>query len=326
MSRQIRIIYPGAVYHTGARGYERSYIFDSDLDKKYLLDIFGSACKKYNVVIHAYVIMSNHYHILMETIEPKLTKIMHFINMSYGKYYNTRHQRKGYVFEDRYSAFVIQKGEPMKWQVQYIHMNPLRAKMEKTLGLYKWTSHNKYVGKDEKSPADCDYVLSLFGQDTKEAIPAYEAYMGQAKILNKVKAEIGMYGSGIIGDESFIKHIRLSIDNKKLPEEISNRREIRKTYSAHEIISAVSRYYGISDTVLCSKRGRWNVYKKVLIYLLVNDGGLGGADIGRLIGMHQSSISKAVKRIEDKMTKNKLLCEEIKKIRVIYNILNKVLI
>jgi DNA-binding MarR family transcriptional regulator len=78
--------------------------------------------------------------------------------------------------------------------------------------------------------------------------------------------------------------------------------------------------------VLCSKRGRWNVYKKVLIYLLVNDGGLGGADIGRLIGMHQSSISKAVKRIEDKMTKNKLLCEEIKKIRVIYSILNIVLI
>lgn len=134
MSRSLRIAFLGAVYHIWARGYEKSYIFEDDREKQHLLDILAAAGKIFDVIIHAYAIMGNHYHIIAETTRPVLSRIMHYINMRYAKYYNIRHNRKGYVFEHRYKAFIIQKGEAVKRQVQYVHMNPLRAKLESKLG------------------------------------------------------------------------------------------------------------------------------------------------------------------------------------------------
>ncbi len=318
MSRQLRIVFPGAVYHVSARGYEKSFIFKDYKDKQRLMDIIFDVHRKYSFIIYAYAIMDNHYHLIMETIEPNLSFIMYHINKRYGTYYNIRHERKGYVFEKRFSAFIIQKGEAMKAQVQYVHMNPMRANMEKVLGEYKWTSHNYYLGNEKQSIADSEFVLSMFGEDTKTAIPEYEAYMAKSRRFGKSRTEIGVYGTGIIGEESFVKQIKLIANNKKLPEAINKRKEMKKIYGYGEIIRAVSGYYGISEVVLCSKKGCWNIYKKAAIYLLLNDGGLTGADIGRLFEMHQSSISKASNRLKDKMEKDKEIASEIEKIRVKY--------
>jgi REP element-mobilizing transposase RayT len=326
LSRQLRIVFPDAVYHIGARGYEKSFIFKDDKEKQHLLDILTRASAKYDFTIHAYAIMGNHYHILAETSGPNLSRVMHYVNMRYGKYYNIRHNRKGYVFERRYKAFIIQKGEAVKRQVQYIHMNPIRAGIESVLGTYKWTSHNCYIGQDKESPSKSDYVLSLFGEDTKTAIPAYEEYMSKSKIFNKVRVEKGMYGVGIIGDRSFMKQVKLMLGNKKLPEEINTRNELKKIYGHEEIIKAVCSYYGISENMLFAKKGPWNVHKKVLIYLLSEDAGLSGADIGRMLEMHQSSVSKAILRMERQMRAIRGKAAEIDKIRIIYAVLNKVLI
>ncbi|HRQ45274.1 MAG TPA: transposase, partial [Candidatus Goldiibacteriota bacterium] len=322
----LRIIFPGAVYHIGARGYERSFIFKDDKEKQHFLDILTRASKKYDFIIHAYAIMGNHYHILAETSSPNLSQVMHYINMRYGKYYNIRHKRKGYVFERRYSAFIIQKGEAVKRQVQYIHMNPIRAKIESVLGTYKWTSHNRYVGIDKESPSKCDYVLSLFGGDTKTAIAGYEEYMCKSKVLNKVRVETGMYGVGIIGDKSFVKNVKLLFANKKLPEEINIRSKIKKIFDYEEIIRAVCEFYQITEVLLTAKKGAWNVYKKVLIYLLSADGGLSGAEIGRMLEMHQSSVSKAISRMEKQIKAIKGKAEEMNKIRIKYTVLKETLI
>jgi REP element-mobilizing transposase RayT len=326
VSRQLRIVFPDAIYHIGARGYEKSFIVKDDKEKQHLLDILTHASAKYGFVIHAYAIMGNHYHILAETSGPSLSRVMHYVNMRYGKYYNIRHNRKGYVFERRYKAFIIQKGEAVKRQVQYIHMNPIRAKIESVLGTYKWTSHNSYIGLDKESPAKCDYVLSLFGKDTKTAMPAYEDYMSKSRIFNKVRVEKGIYGVGIIGDKSFVKQVKLMPGNKKLPEEINTRSEIIKIYGHEEIIRAVCRHYGISEGMLFAKKGPWNVHKKVLIYLLSADAGLSGAEIGRMLEMHQSSISKAIMRMERQISTIRGKAAEIEKIRIIYAAINKVLI
>lgn len=326
MSRQLRISYPDALYHIGARGYEKSFIFGDEKEKQHLLDILKQASTKYGFIIHAYAIMGNHYHILAEPTEQNLSRVMHYVNMRYGKYYNTRHSRTGYVFERRYKAFIIQKGESVKRQVQYIHMNPIRAGIEKVLGEYKWTSHNLYMGLDKGSPAKCEYVLSLFGGDTNTAIPAYEEYMAKSRIFNKVRVEKGMYGVGIIGDRGFVKQIKLMIANRKLPEEINTRNELKQIYSYKEIIKAVSSYYRISEEMLGAKKGQWNVQKKALIYLLSLDCGLSGAEIGRLLEMHQSSVSKAITRMERQIRIIKGKSMEIDKIRAKYVVLNKVLI
>lgn len=326
MSRSLRIAFPGAVYHIGARGYEKSYIFRDDREKQHLLDILAAAGKIFDFVVHAYTIMGNHYHILAATTRPELSRIMHYINMRYAKYYNTRHNRKGYVFERRYKAFIIQKGEAVKRQVQYIHMNPLRAKLELKLGEYRWTSHNKYIGLDKTGPAECDYVLSLFGTDTKTAIPAYEEYMSKSRVLNKFRVEKGIYGVGIIGDRNFVQQVKLWAANRELPEEINRRSEFRKVFEADDIIKAAVSYYGVSAEVLCSKKGAWNSYKKVMIYLLSKDGGLYGAQIARLVGIHTSAVSKSISRLEKQMQIDNKITREINKIRDIYMVFDKALI
>jgi len=326
MSRQLRIVFPGAVYHITSRGYEKSFIFKDDKEKQHFLDILSRASARFDLIIHAYAVMGNHYHILAETKSPNLSQAMHYINMRYGKYYNIRHKRKGYVFERRYSAFVIQKGEAIKRQVQYIHMNPIRAKIESVLGEYKWTSHKRYVGLDKESPAKCDYVLSLFGGDTKNAMEAYEEYMCRSKVLNRVRVETGIYGVGIIGDKSFVKNIKLLFGNKKLSEDINTRSKIKRIYSYEEIIRAVCEFYQISESLLTAKKGAWNVYKKVLIYLLSMDGGLSGAEVGRMFEMHQSSVSKAITRTEKQIRASKEKTEEIGKIRAKYTVLKETVI
>ena len=318
MSRQLRIVFPGVVHHIGARGFEKSFIFNDAKEKQHLLDIIGNASKKYGFVVHAYAVMGNHYHILGEVSGARLPAVMHYINMRYGLYYNTRHNRKGHVFERRYKALVIQKGEHMKGQVQYIHMNPIRARIEEKLGEYKWTSHNQYIGKVKNGIADRTYVLSLFGDDTKTAIPEYEAYMANSKVLGVNRIEKGIYGKAILGDDSFIKKIKLAIDNKCLPDEINCRNELKQIYSPQEVIKAVCEYYEISETVLMSNAGRWNTYKKTAIYLLNEDSGMCGADIGRIMGMHQGSASKAMSRLERKLQTDKRLLKDIGKIRCKY--------
>jgi putative transposase len=326
MSRQHRFLFPGAVYHLGARGYEKSFIFRDDKHKQRLVEIFTRAKKNYGLIIYAYAIMGNHYHILIETPEPNLPVVMHFINMSYGSYYNTRQGRKGYVFERRYSAFVVQKDEPMKRQVQYIHMNPIRAKIEETLGTYKWTSHNQYMGLEKNGIADCSFVLSLFGNDTKNAILAYESYMARSRIFSKTRIEMGVYGKAIIGDEDFVRQIKLMIDNKDLSDEINCRKELKKIYEPQTIINAVNDYYGISEEALCRKSGCWNVYKKIAIFLLKTDCGLSGADIGRAFDMHQGSASKALMRLQAKLEKDRKLRKQIEEIRSKYAKINEMLI
>lgn len=322
MSRQHRFLFPGAVYHIGARGYERSFIFRDDKHKQRLAEVLAGAKKSFGLIIHAYAIMGNHYHLLAETPEPNLPTIMHYINMRYGTYYNTRHERKGHVFERRYNAFVIQKGEHMKPQVQYIHMNPIRAKMEERLGTYKWTSHNQYIGVEKSGIADCSYALSLFGNETRTAIPAYELHMTRSRIFGKTRAEKGDYGQAIVGDESFIRRIKLMLNNRKLSEEINCRKEIRRIYEPREVLKSVCDFYGLSEGVLIKKSGGWNTYKKMAIYLLKKDSGLGGADIGRMFGMHQSATAKALSRVEAKIHKDRELRKHFEEIRAKYAKIN----
>ena len=136
MARLPRHERAGAWYHVTARGNERKAIYRADADRCHFLELLPKLTERYRVRLYVYVLMDNHYHLLVETLEPNLGRALHWLNVSYTVWFNRRYQRSGHLFQGRYNAVVV---EPETWALElsrYVHLNPVRRK---GLGLDKAT-------------------------------------------------------------------------------------------------------------------------------------------------------------------------------------------
>ncbi|HDO21625.1 MAG TPA: transposase, partial [Nitrospirae bacterium] len=140
MARPLRIEYPGAFYHITSRGNERKDIFKSARDREKFLSYLESSTQRYGAVIHVYCLMTNHYHLLLETPLGNLSQIMRHINGAYTTYFNTRRQRSGHLFQGRYKAIVVDADEYAEELSRYIHLNPVRAGIVERPEEYQWSS------------------------------------------------------------------------------------------------------------------------------------------------------------------------------------------
>jgi len=147
MARPLRINCPGAFYHVTCRGNEQKNVFKSKLDREKFFEYLDSATQRYDAVIHAFCLMSNHYHLLIETPSGNLPQIMRHINGAYTTYFNVKRARSGHLFQGRYKAILVEIDEYAKELSRYIHLNPVRAKMVKTPEEYEWSSYQFYIGK-----------------------------------------------------------------------------------------------------------------------------------------------------------------------------------
>ncbi len=166
MGRPLRIEYPGALYHITSRGNEKRDIFLDNNDRIKFLDILEDYHERYGILIHSYVLMDNHYHLILETPKGNLLKVMHGINGGYTGYFNRRHGRVGHLFQGRYKGIIVDKDTYLLELGRYVHLNPLRAKMVERPELYEWSSYPAYIGKQkQKSWMEYSWVLSKFGRD-----------------------------------------------------------------------------------------------------------------------------------------------------------------
>ncbi len=157
MGRKPRIEYAGAVYHVMCRGNKQEPVFEDDQDCKMFLDVLGVTCERTGWLIHAYVLMGNHYHLLIETPEANLVSGMRWIQGTYTKRFNARHHQWGHLFQGRYKALLVDsEGDYFSVVSNYIHLNPARSKMfdlkNGKLTDYKWSSYPFYV-RTAKRPA-----------------------------------------------------------------------------------------------------------------------------------------------------------------------------
>ena len=159
MARPLRIQYSGAVYHVTCRGNARKDIFVEDTDREKMLEILAHSLKIYNVKLCSYVLMNNHFHLLVETPLGNLAAFMRHFNISYTGHYNRRHDRTGHLYQGRYKSILVEKAAYLSVLSRYIHLNPVRIKdMEKatseekirTLERYRWSSLHGYSQKDER--------------------------------------------------------------------------------------------------------------------------------------------------------------------------------
>jgi REP-associated tyrosine transposase len=146
MARPLRIEYPGAYYHVTSRGNERKAIFRGDADREKFLELLGRAVEEFHLRLHGYVLMSNHYHLLVETPKSGLNRALRYLNGVYTQTFNRRHRRVGHLFQGRYKAILVDKDSYLLELSRYIHLNPWRLKKSEDPFKYRWSSLNAYVG------------------------------------------------------------------------------------------------------------------------------------------------------------------------------------
>lgn len=194
MARKPRIEYEGALYHVITRGNQRQTIFKNKYDYLKYLEVLAHYKEQYGFYLFAYLLMSNHVHLLIETLEAPLSKILQGINQKYTMYFNWRYNTVGHLFQGRYKAFICDRDEYLLSLIKYIHLNPVRAKISKTPDEYPWSSHRSYMGMNSKNGlVDADQVLMIFSENKSVARNLYRVYMNDSRGLRRQD----VYNSGI---------------------------------------------------------------------------------------------------------------------------------
>ncbi len=169
MARQARIQSPTNYYHIMVRGNNREYIFINPIHKSYYLDILKEQADDDLIQIAAYCIMDNHVHIVVEADMLNLTKAMKSINIKFAMKINKQKDRIGHVFQDRYKSEPIYHDTHLQQIIRYVHNNPIKAKISKSLDQYKWCSYKEYICKDKViNDNQREFVLNYFNNDIKE--------------------------------------------------------------------------------------------------------------------------------------------------------------
>lgn len=203
MTRPLRIEYPGAVYHITSRGNEKKTIFKDDQDRENFLNTLQHVNKRYNWLCHAYCLMTNHYHLLVETPDGNLSLGMRQLNGVYTQLFNKRHKRNGHLFQGRFKGILIQKDSHLLEVCRYVVLNPLRAGMEESPGQWKWSSYRATAGKEKPHPSlTTDWVLGQFSGKRNKAEQEYRQFVkwgiGEKSIMLDVKGQV------ILGEDEFV--------------------------------------------------------------------------------------------------------------------------
>jgi len=147
-------------------------------DREKFLEYLESATQRYDARIHAYCLMDNHYHLLLETPSGNLSQIMRHINGAYTTYFNVKRRRSGHLFQGRYKAILVEMDKYAKELSRYLHLNPVRAEMVQTPEAYEWSSYRYYIGRQKPAKWLCrDFILGYFGQKLPAAQKAYQKFV-----------------------------------------------------------------------------------------------------------------------------------------------------
>lgn len=302
MARKPRIEFQGAFYHVIVRGNQRRNIFKEKHEFFKYLQIIIDYKRSYKYYLYSYVLMSNHIHLLVETRDTPLSKIMQGINQRYTMYYNRKYKTVGHLFQGRYKAILCDRDAYLLSLMKYIHMNPVRAKIAEKVSEYQWSSHHEYAKKTEqKGMIDVDQVLRMFSEGKAEARKLYRAYMGD-QVSVKKEDIYRTVDQRILGEEEFLEEM---MERHEI--ELSHERRAGE-YSMEEIAKAVERITGIKLKQVRQKGKSRDVSRgRQIISVVSNEYGYKGKEIAKFIHKDAAMITRHLKE------KGRLR-EEIKKV------------
>ncbi|MCL4471422.1 MAG: transposase [Gammaproteobacteria bacterium] len=278
MARPLRLEFSGALYHVTSRGDRREDIFLSDDDRSDWLEVLGTVCARFNWVVHAFCQMTNHYHLLVETVDGNLSGGMRQLNGLYTQRFNRRHGLVGHLFQGRYKAILVQKEAYLLELTRYVVLNPLRADMVESLEDWRWSSYPFIMGHAAPpSWLDTDWLLGQFGSQRGKALKAYRQFV--------------MAGRGLPSPMLDTRH-QLLLGDKDFVErhwQTKNPETLREVSKAHRRSVALS---------LDEYRIRYPDRDQAMAQAYLS-GAYTMAEIGRHFGVHYMTVSRAVRKFEE---------------------------
>ncbi len=327
MARPLRYEAAGAVYHVMARGDGGKSVFEDDRDRYGWLDLLERVCERFGWRAHAWVLMGNHFHVLIETPEPNLVAGMKWFLGVYSQGWNRRRQRHGHVFQGRYKAVVVngaeRDGSYFKIVADYIHLNPVRAgwvggDTAKTLRSWRWSSFPSYAGGKVPGWLETGRVLRAFQlSEDRRGGKAYGGYLeARAKDPKSAinDAALGELRRGwVLGEKGFVETVLAALGGQQLAEKKEKGSVGGEAVKAHdeaeaERIAKVSlALLGLPDEVeKLAGRGKWLEEKAVIAAVIRQRTGVGNRWIARRLAMGQeSSVVRAVRRAKENATEVK---------------------
>ena len=184
MARAPRIRPAGGIFHITSRGNRRQEIFTDDIDREQFLAILGDVVGRYGWRCHAYCLMKNHYHLLVETPTPNLSEGMHRLNFLYAQHFNRRHGVAGHLFQGRFHSVLVQGTRHLLELSRYVVLNPVRAGLCRAARDWRWSSCPAFLGLTRPPRfLTIEFLLSQFGPDVPRARKAFGAFVLDAVLL-----------------------------------------------------------------------------------------------------------------------------------------------
>ena len=207
MARPLRIEYAGAVYHVTSRGNRQDPVYQDDGDRAAFLEVLERVVERFKWFCHAYCLMDNHYHLLIETPEPNLSRGMRQLNGVYTQRFNARHKKSGHVFQGRFHAVLIEKESHLLEVCRYVALNPVRAGAAAHPQQWRWSSYRATAGL-RRAPAflTTDWLLAQFGQRRRDAQKAYRRFVREG--VGEPSPFRGLVGGCLLGGEDFVATCR----------------------------------------------------------------------------------------------------------------------
>jgi putative transposase len=286
MPRKPRIEFSDAFYHVIVRGNQKQRVFKDAADfQKYLLTLTvyknRTGCR-----IYAHVLMNNHLHLLIETKDIPLSKVMQGVNQTYTMYFNRRYRTVGHLFQGRYKAIVCDREAYLLGLLKYIHQNPLRAKIVDRLDQYPWSSHHAYTGKNNPlGLVDTDQVLRMFSESKARSRTKYRQFMSEEETLNKA-AVYATVDQRLQGDETFIEAVQ------QKSEQPVEKEKKGKTFTLAAIARAAQEQLGITldDLRSATKQARVMAGRR-LLSVVAKTYGYKGKEIAEFLRKDPSAVT-----------------------------------
>lgn len=321
MARPLRIQFPNAFYHITCRGIERRKIFIDDKERYRFLVFLSESLETYQVVLHAYIFMTNHFHLLIQTKKANCSEFMRHFNIRYTGWFNWRHHRNGNLYQGRYKAFLIDADNYLLEVSRYLHLNCVRVKKLRKLGYrerwqyvrdYQWSSMPGYLD-EKKVVKNVDYGLILSMVNDRSQYRKFVLDGIKKDIDNpfkKVKSRI------ILGDDDFVMKAKKYIRRASVREQPSYRDIMIKALEPEVVLGILTREFGIKKGII-QQRGVNGEIRGMVAELLYKYSDITQAQIGKLIGdIDYVSVHHLRKRFREKMKKSSKVREIYKKTEV----------
>jgi putative transposase len=316
MSRPWRIEFEGAFYHVLLRGVEKRDVFRDNVDRLNFLSILGRMSERFVVDVYAYVLMPNHYHLLIKTNDPNLSRSMQWLGTTYTGHFNRRHNRSGHLFQGRFKSILVENDAYLIQLSCYIHRNPLRAGLVERLADYRWSSYLAYAyGRAQPEWLDTEFLLSQFTQPNK-----HKAYREKTQAYAEEEKRIweDVRHGLLLGTEEFVDRIKATYLEGQTHKEIPQQRMVARNQAPEVLLSKMAEILNC-DVEAFRRASRISKLqtedRDLLIYILWEQGQYKNYEIGDLLGLGYSAVSRRASLFSSKLAHDQELRRKYEQIK-----------